>query len=81
MIAWLSFSINNKIFPCCGIMFDAKRYKAFIELDVENEQMVLEISREIHKHLMGTHQKTLLGDWKWFISVMPRSTECYHHNK
>jgi hypothetical protein len=43
-------------------MFDAKRYKAFIELDVENEQMVLEISREIHKHLMGTHQKTLLGD-------------------
>jgi hypothetical protein len=43
--------------------------------------MVLEISREIHKHLMGTHQKTLLGDWKWFISVMPRSTECYHHNK
>jgi len=41
-----------KYLPCFGIMFDAKRYKKFIELDVENEQMVLEISREIHKYLL-----------------------------
>jgi hypothetical protein len=43
------------------IMFDAKRYKEFIELDVENELMVLEISREIHKYLLGHTPK----DFAW----------------
>jgi hypothetical protein len=42
-------------------MFDAKRYKEFIELDVENELMVPEISREIHKYLLGHTPK----DFAW----------------
>ncbi len=62
MIKRLSFGISNKCLPCFRIMFDAKRYKEFIELNVENEHMVLEISKEIHKYLLGHAPKTLPSD-------------------
>jgi hypothetical protein len=50
-----------KYLPCFGIMFDAKSYKEFIELDVENEQMVPEISRKKHKYMLGHTPK----DFAW----------------